>query len=95
LLLWNILLTASLAVCMIGSWNSAIKLKYLKFTAFQCNLLQGTFLLHAHTLASKVLPCLEALMASLLWCGVQARCHIALDVWALQNVDPEAQFLVF
>jgi hypothetical protein len=40
---------ASLAVCVIGSWNSAIKLKYLKCSAFHSNLPRGTFLLHVHT----------------------------------------------
>lgn len=40
--------TASLAVCVIGSWNSAIKLKYLMCSAFQSDLPRGTFLLHTH-----------------------------------------------
>jgi len=41
--------TASIAVCVTGSWNSAVKLKYLKCSTFQSNHPRGTFLLHAHT----------------------------------------------
>jgi hypothetical protein len=42
--------TPSLAVCVIGSWNSALKLKYLKCSAFQYDLPQGkSFCMRAHT----------------------------------------------
>ena len=64
------------------SANSSKTYKYQKVLGIQpYNLSTGRAVLYMHALALMVQPCLEALMESLLWYGVQGSCPITFHVF--------------